>query len=243
MPEPTILAKAQMIEMAPDLQQEASEGKLVNVQFNPESLKVTYSNQVVTPNDQGGQLGTASLQQVGKGSTKLAVQLWFDVNHPITGAAPEDVREMTGQVTYFITPKGNGKNPETFLIPALKFHWGRFSFIGVMEGMEETIELFSNDGRPLRSTVSFTLAQQEILAFNSGQGPRLPATATAAGSKPVGTAPLTPATSGDTLQSLADRSGQGADWQGIAAANGIENPRLLAPGQLVNINTSSPLRL
>jgi hypothetical protein len=232
------LEKAQLIEMAPDLQKEAPGGQLVNVQFNPETLKVSYSNQVVPPKDQGGQLGTVALQQVGKGSTKLAVQLWFDVNHPIVGAAPEDVREMTGQVTFFITPRGDKKNPETFLIPAVKFHWGRFSFVGVMDALEETIELFSSDGRPARASVTFSLTQQEILSFKGGKGPRLPASASAAGSEPVGTAPLTPASAGDTLQGLAERAGRGVDWQGIAAANGIENPRLLAPGQLVNVNAS-----
>jgi hypothetical protein len=30
--------------------------------------------------------------------------------------------------------------------------------------------------------------------------------------------------------------GADADWQSIATANGIENPRLLQPGQLINMN-------
>jgi hypothetical protein len=30
--------------------------------------------------------------------------------------------------------------------------------------------------------------------------------------------------------------GDDADWQSIASANGIENPRLLQPGQLINLN-------
>jgi hypothetical protein len=30
--------------------------------------------------------------------------------------------------------------------------------------------------------------------------------------------------------------GANADWQSIATANGIENPRLLQPGQLINMN-------
>jgi hypothetical protein len=34
---------------------------------------------------------------------------------------------------------------------------------------------------------------------------------------------------------MADASGA-ADWQSVAAANGIENPRLLQPGQLLNLN-------
>jgi nucleoid-associated protein YgaU len=34
---------------------------------------------------------------------------------------------------------------------------------------------------------------------------------------------------------LADSAGRGKDWQAIASANGIENPRMLAPGQLIDL--------
>ena len=46
------------------------------------------------------------------------------------------------------------------------------------------------------------------------------------------------AAAGASLQGMADVSGI-SDWQSIATANGIENPRLLAPGQLVNLNPVS----
>jgi hypothetical protein len=238
MPKPAQLQKAQLIEMASDLKEIVPGAKPVNVQFNPETLKVTYANQVVSSENKGAQVGTAAMQHVGKGTTKLAVQLWFDINHPATGdGKPRDVRDMTGQVAYFITPKGDKKTPETFLIPAVKFHWGTFSFIGVMESLEETLELFSSEGVPMRASVSFGLTQQEIVAFQSAQAARLPAVAGVSSSRPVGTVPLTSAPAGATVQSLADSgSAAGASWQAIAAANGIENPRLLAPGQLLNIN-------
>lgn len=240
MPKPAQLDKAQLIEMAPDLKKEAPGAKPVNVQFNPETLKVTYANQVVTSENKTAQTGSAAMQHVGKGTTKLAVQLWFDINHPSLGEAkPRDVRELTGQVSYFITPKGDGKKPETFVIPAVKFHWGAFSFVGVMESLEETLELFSNDGRPLRASLTFGLTQQEIIAFQDGQGTRLPAVAGVSGSRPAGTVPLTSAPAGSNVQGLADISaGASVSWQDIASANGIENPRLLVPGQLVDINAS-----
>ena len=236
MPKPTQLQKAQLVEMAPDLRGTAPGAQPINVQFNPESLKVTYSNQVATSDNTGAQTGTAALQHVGRGTTKLAVQLWFDINHPTaTEAAPRDVRELTGQVAFFITPKSDQKNPETFFVPAVKFVWGAFSFIGVMESMEETLELFSNDGRPLRASVTFGLTQQSISAFPSGG--RLPATGRAAGGKPTGTVPLTAAPAGSNVQGLADALGQaGKSWQDIAAANGIENPRFLEPGELIDIH-------
>src|SRR5437016_193238 len=56
-------------------------GSRVPVQFNPETLKVTFANQVVPPKSEGSgdQSDTSRIQYVGKGTSKLSVQLWFDV--------------------------------------------------------------------------------------------------------------------------------------------------------------------
>ena len=240
MPKPATLTKAELIEMDSDLINPAPGAKPVRVQFNPETLKVTFANQLQTGDTKSAQTGTAAMQYVGKGSTKLSVQLWFDVNHPSSqpegGQAPRNVRELTTQVAYFITPKADAKNPKTFTIPAVKFQWGTFSFVGVMESLDETLELFSAEGYPLRASLSLGLTQQEIKAFDKDQGMRQPKTTP--GGKPAGTATLTSAAAGASVQSLADGSNAagGKNWQDIAAANGIENPRLLAPGQLIDIN-------
>lgn len=240
MPKPTELAKAQLIEMVKKLTEPAPGFEPVNVQFNPETLKVTYSNQVAT-SDPAAQAGTDASQFVGKGATKLAVQLWFDINHPSVGEAkPRDVRELTGRVSYFITPKETSEGSAKYIIPGLKFQWGRFSFVGVMDSLDETLELFSSDGRPLRASLTLSLTQQKIIAFEQGQNMRLPAVAKA--TKPAGTIPLTAALAGSSVQSLADAAaGAGKSWQDIASANGIENPRLLEPGQLLDVN--APVRV
>ena len=92
---------------------------------------------------------------------------------------------------------------------------------------------------PIRASVSFSLTQQEILAFAQGQGVKLPAIAAVSSGKPAGTVPLTSASAGATIQSLADTlSSSGKDWQDIATANGIENPRLLEAGQLIDVNAT-----
>jgi hypothetical protein len=210
------------------------------VQFNPESLKVTYSNQVATEPNKPAQKGTAALQHVSEGTTKLAVQLWFDVNHPDAGDAPKNVRELTSKVAYFITPKKINEKPAKYMVPGVRFSWGTFSFIGVLESLDETLELFSSDGCPLRASLSLGLTQQEIKAFDRDQGLRQPKPKSGTG-EAAGTAPLTSAPQGSSVQNLADGAGGGSrngskNWQDIAAANGIENPRLLAPGQLIDLN-------
>ena len=42
---------------------------------------------------------------------------------------------------------------------------------------------------------------------------------------------------------MADRQGKGDNWQDIASANSIENPRLLQPGQLLDLNASAVFRV
>src|SRR5574340_562455 len=105
MPDKLNIVKAELIELKPN----GDPGGTVPVQFNLETLKVSYSNQVVPP-EHGAtdQRGTSGTQFVGKGSTKLSLQLWFDVTSPLPqgeSANVDDVRQMTKKVVDFITPK------------------------------------------------------------------------------------------------------------------------------------------
>jgi hypothetical protein len=104
----------------------------------------------------------------------------------------------------------------------------------MMDSLEETLDFFSPDGEPLRASLSLGLSGQlEIVPLSGGGG----APHSAAGPTP-GTRPLTQAPAGGSLQNLVSGAGLGANWQAIAAANGIENPRLLAAGRLVDLNMS-----
>lgn len=241
------VAKAELREIKPG----GGEGKRVQVQFNPETLKVSFANQVVPPsnNAAGGarpsggnrdQRGTSATQFVGKGTTKLSVQLWFDVTAvlPQDKSGTTDVRELTKDVAFFITPAQSQEDENKYVPPGVSFLWGTFKFDGIMESMEESLELFSIEGKPLRASVTISLSQQGIeFAFNQNTGgARQPGGANTPGGAPPGTRPLAQAQSGSTVQGMAASLGRGASWQDIAAANQIENPRLLAPGQLIDLN-------
>lgn len=222
-------AKAKLIELVAPNQT----GTSVTVQFNPETLKVSYSNQVVPPKGEGSQQEKASIQYVGAGVTKLSVQIWFDVTgeSPDAGPLPTDVRKLTERVSYFITPRKQ-QNGE-FVPPLVRFEWGTFRYEGIMDSLEESLEFFSSDGMPLRASMSLSLSQQriEVLRGEGGGG----GGAGGAGPAP-GTQPLAQARAGDTLQAMANGIGGNVSWQAIASANGIENPRRLSPGQFVNLN-------
>jgi hypothetical protein len=258
-PEPPRLVKAELRELDASFKKEASPPKHVAVQFNPETLKVSFANQINQPANGGDRRGQPNRQFVGAGTTKLALQLWFDVSAPpharpgtpVGQQQTKDVRKLTEQVAYFITPKtasgqsantGAGADPmpegTQLSPPAVRFLWGSFLFDGMMDSLEENLELWSAEGLPLRANVAVALSAQRIIfAYNPDAGRA--GSGAAPGASP-GTAPLAQTPAGATVQGLADAVGSGGSWQSIAAANGIENPRQLAPGQLIDQNARTP---
>jgi hypothetical protein len=290
---------AKLTELKDDLSDVMPGGKTLTVQFNPETLKLSYANQIKEqPNASGGgggggggnqSQGSAARQFVGTGTTKLAVQLWFDV--AAATSAPfivDDVRRITAQVLYFIKPKAaaaGARDTAQRTPPGLRFSWGNFLFDGIVESVEENVEFFSPKGEALRASLTLNMIQQQILvpAF-SGDG-------TVPGARP-----LWPAGGGQSLQALQDAAktsgaapsaggaaGGGAGggfsgglsaglsagfsagagiggsagagvslglstgaafqsggWQAVALANGIENPRAVPAGQLIDLSATKP---
>ena len=229
----------------------------VTVQFNPETLRITHASQFVpsvSTSSEGAATATGVQteprppQHAGPGSTRLSVQLWFDVTSlmSLQDEGVTDVRALTEKVAYFMTERklvANGGS--TLAPPRVQFRWGSVVFSGVMDSLDENLELFSTGGVPLRASMNIGISQGKIgerpaagaggpsLGLNLSAGIGIGASA----SLGVGTQPLAQAEAGVSLQAMASASfGADADWQSIATANGIENPRLLQPGQLVNMN-------
>jgi hypothetical protein len=100
-----------------------------------------------------------------------------------------------------------------------------------MESLEESLEFFSSEGIPLRASMTLNLTQQKIDIYKFGKD--------APARNPLpGTRPLTETPQGSNLQNMAANEGND-DWQSVAAANGIENPRSLQAGQLLDMNASA----
>jgi hypothetical protein len=243
---PVKLAKAELHELDADMKETRDKQNWTTLQFNPESLKVSFANQIQTPAGPGAtgggggaadKSGTPARQFVGAGTTKLSLSVYFDVNAPNEGEKVDDVRRLTQKVAYFITPKAEGK---TFIPPAVRFLWGSFQFDGLMDSVEETLEFFSPEGKPLRASMALSMSQQRITKFdfaNTAAGPGAARAAAAPGTRPLAEAPA-----GATVQGLAAQAGVGDNWQAIASANGIENPLRLTPGQLLNLDVTAPGR-
>ncbi len=215
MPTSVPLAKATLQELQPGTDKPGE--KKIEVQFNPETLKLSYSIQTSSSGSEGSS-NTTPKQIISGNTTKLSMQLWFDVSAQADGAqAVDDVRLQTRDVVYFVTAKPDDKG--SLSVPGVQFSWG------------SSLEFFSNEGKPLRSSISLSMSSQKLLR------PTPQSTGGPGGTTP-GTQPLAQAPSGVSLQSLTANAGLGGNWQAIASANGIDNPLRLSPGQLVNLNAS-----
>lgn len=135
MPETPQLAKAELRQLDAGFTDTINPDKWTKVQFNPDSMKVSFANQVAPPPGGGDQNGPQAQQFVGAGTTKLAVALVFDVTQEIPQASmPEDlpdvddVRVLTQRIAYFITPAGDPPNkPKNIFLPRCGSCGARFN--------------------------------------------------------------------------------------------------------------------
>jgi hypothetical protein len=185
------------------------------VTFNPASLKVSLTNRL-QDEEQGGNGQARQATRVS--TTKLETELVFDTTE--TGT---DVRDRTGPVkSLALAPEGAHPRP-----PQVEFRWGRFSFVGAIESLNETLDFWSAEGVPLRATLQVTM-----------QGLRLDSTA--AGAPAAATlAPVAAGGSGAT--GAATQAGDPNAGRQVAAANGLEDMRMAAGGS-VSVSASVTLR-
>ena len=231
MPEAQTIEKAYLQEVTWTQDNAVPVGEKIKVQFNPQTLKLSFTNQKTG----GDQRGSSAIQFLGKSATKLSLDLLFDVTAPLAdGTVKQDVRELTQSVVDFLKPKK--KIGEQYIPPGVRFGWGSFLFDGVMDSVNETLEFFSNEGKPLRATVSIALSRQDIY-FKIERS-------TVSGAPAVpGTLPVIETRTGDTIQQMAARAGSRyADWIPAALANNIENPRQLTPGTLLDLSAGTSQR-
>lgn len=202
-----------------------AEGKeVVEVDFNPESLKLNLSNQQSGGDQQAG----GSTQYLGPGSSSLAVELLFD-----TSTTGTDVRQRTESLAYFIVGDAQREGEQRMAPPKVSFRWGSFLFEGIIESMDETLEYFSEKGVPLRASVSISIKRDALVLYSKErQGGRSEQKNQGMGE----VTPLSPVRAGDSVQSMAGRQGNSTNWKSIAAANGIDDPLRLEAGAMINLN-------
>ncbi len=211
-------------------------GEKFRVQFNPESLSVSYNSTLsgTTQEDE------AEKQQMGGQSTSMEVDLFFDVTRQTGGddqdrSKIKDVRELTARVEEFMRPAGEegqgngGTGDDNETQPNVRFVWGSFQYDGVITRMKEDLEFFDPEGRPLRATVSISLSGQKPKPSGMEEESNLSGRPEAgeSGPDPEEPPPGAENTNGTPLQQLAGEVGAQANWKAIAARNDIDNPRAI----------------
>lgn len=193
-------------------QGEAQAASRVEVQFNPTTLSYSVQNTL----EKKGRDANAK-QFVAQSTAKLEFDLVFDATHD-----GRDVRAETSRIKDFLNPGDRSTNRDQ-APPVVGFRWGTFRFKGVMESFRETLDFFSVDGVPLRSTVKVSLAAQDPRdvftdeSFDTVAPGVLAAASTRIAPVPPGGATQMAAQGGDT------RAGRA-----LAAQNGFESMR--SPG-------------
>lgn len=134
----------------------------ITVQFNPETLDITYSNSLKNDTDK-----KQPAQVVSEATAKLSMDLIFDTTTSGQGEVQggKDVRTETNKIVKLLDPtqiSSRRKSSDETKIPSIvKFEWGTILFEGYIDSLKEKLELFSPLGIPLRATVSISMTQQK----------------------------------------------------------------------------------
>jgi nucleoid-associated protein YgaU len=188
---------------------------IIPFRFNPTEYQLAKSNNFAEVAIPG--LPSPPIQFVRGGSEKLTVDLLVDTSDDL-----EDVRtKYTDKLRSLMA-----LDSELHAPPIIKLVWGGDVFTGVMESLNITYTLFNPKGVPLRAKCSVGLKEfvpiDQQLKVAKPRSPDVDKTWTVR--------------RGDSLSSIAGALYQEpARWREIARANGIDDPRTLAPGRELSI--------
>jgi hypothetical protein len=124
------------------------QGKIITVQFNPDTLKVTRNRTQIS----------------GPSTATLSVTLVYDVTVLDDSAQlkDRDALLMTREIDYFTEFAEDEGGADGAWVRGVRFLWGNFSFDGWVSNLEKTYDNFARDGTPLRATVQLTLTTQDM---------------------------------------------------------------------------------
>lgn len=139
---------------------------------------------------------------------------------PLPGTTPRSVLPYTQAVAELASVDTQLHRP-----PVCRLRWGQqHVFQGVLQQASRTLQLFLEDGTPVRATLNCS-----FMEYPGDTG-----TANELDSADVAKKYLV--RPGDTLMGIAAALyGDISRWRHIAVANGLDNPRRLTPGQTLSI--------
>ncbi|MFC8130888.1 peptigoglycan-binding protein LysM [Streptomyces sp. NPDC057302] len=189
-------------------------GDEIAVLFNPSEYNVEYSASFSETAAPG--LSNPILQFVNGNAQVLSMDLFFDT---WTNGGGSNVIDATKPLTDLLSIDGTLHAP-----PRVKFHWGVFQFVAVVERITQRFTMFRSDGTPVRATLTVAFKQYRPIAEQLQEPRRNSADKT---KRRV-------LESHDSIWLLAAREyGDPRFWRVVARANDIEDPRRIEPGQVL----------
>lgn len=186
------------------------EDRDIPVKFNPTSYQLQKANnfsEIAIPG-----LETPPIQYIRGGSERLSLDLLLDTSDSLKNVREEYVDRLTGLMRI---------NSELHAPPIVQFIWDTEIFQGVIDSMSVSYVLFTPEGVPLRAEMAMSLIAYRPVEVQIAERPR---------------------NSPDVEKSVVFRRGDRLDliaagvfqdparWRDIARANGIADPRRVAPG-------------
>jgi len=183
----------------------------IPLRFNPTEYQLQKGNTFAEIGIPG--LQAPPLQFIRGAAEKLSVDVLVDTSDTL-----EDVRDKyTNRLRGLMDINGKLHAP-----PIVKFLWGTQEFVGVMESLTITFQLFTQQGVPIRAKLAIVLKQYRPAALPKKSSPDVEKAYTVR--------------RGDTLSSIAGNLYKDPGlWRVIAQANGISDPRTVEVGRTLTV--------
>jgi LysM repeat protein len=186
---------------------------LIPLCFNPTEYQLAKANVFAEIPIPG--LETPLIQYVRGESEKLSLEALVDTSQTLADVRVAYVDKLRGLLSI---------DPQLHAPSLVAFVWDRPVLTGVLENLSVTYVLFTPDGIPIRAKLTMSIREVRSAAIQAAQTPQ---------ESPNVEKSFT-VRRGDTLASISQALYRSpADWRELAAANGIVDPRRLAPGQVL----------
>lgn len=186
---------------------------IIKFRFNPTEYQLQKSNNFAEINIPG--LETPPIQFIRGAGEKLTAELLVDTSDTLKDVRVEYVNKIRALLNI---------NTELHAPPIVRFVWDTAVFVGVLESLGTTYQLFTPTGVPLRAKLSLSLREYRPVAVQVKERPK--ASPDFEKNYVV--------RRGDTLSRIAAAVYRDPGlWREIARANRIRDPRTLRPGTVL----------
>ncbi len=207
---PVRLAGDGLVRAYLEIEEPQVDDPVVPLRFNPTEYQVSKSNNFAEIAIPG--LESPPIQYVRGAAETLTAEFLVDTSDTLEDVREKYVDKLRGLLDI---------NSELHAPPIVRFVWDRQVFRGVLESLDTTYVLFSPEGVPLRARLGAKLKEYRPVEIQVRETPR---------NSPDVEKSYT-ARRGDTLSGIAGALYRDpGQWRQIARANGISDPRRLAPG-------------